>query len=112
MSCEPIVDLTLNQASLDAIERIKKKNNLAKLLTASITVGVFNSIFTKSQAPVAACNIAQTDWSLYAQAVSGLPELQKNVIMKEIDYMVLHCQFNGYDHKHVKFWKGLQDACQ
>ena len=45
-SCTPITNLSLDNESKAALERIKQKQNLAKLLGAAISAGVFNSIFT------------------------------------------------------------------
>jgi hypothetical protein len=112
MSCDVIVGLTLDSESTQAIERIKKKQDIGRILAASLSAGIFNSIFTKSKAPVAAFNITQTDWSLYTKAIAALPSIQKAAIQKEIDLMILHYQMGNYDHKHVTFWKGLKYGCQ
>lgn len=112
MSCTPITGLTLDKENKIALDRIKANQNLAKLLTAAITVGVFNSIFTKSNAPVVALNITQTDWDLYSKAMAALPNIQKRLIEKEIDMMIIHYQMGKYDHKHIQFWKGMKHGCK
>src|SRR5690554_2418185 len=112
MSCPPISGLKLDTESKDAIGRITKNQNLAKLLSASLTVGVFNSISTKNKAFVTALNITQTDRDLYSKAMSALPHIQKRVIQREIDMMIIHYQMGKYDHKHVQFWKGMKHGCK
>jgi len=112
MPCSPIINLSLDNESKAALERIKKKQNIAKLLGATISVGVFNSIFTKNKAPVAAFNITQTDWDLYSKAMAALPIIQKRLIEKEIDLMIVHYQMGKYDDKHVQFWKGMKQGCK
>lgn len=112
MSCSQITGLILDKESKTALERIKETQNLSKLLSAAITVGVFNSIFTKNKAPVVALNITQTDWSLYSKAMSALPTIQKRVMQKEIDMMIIHYQMGKYDHKHIQFWKGMKHGCR
>lgn len=112
MSCSPITNLLLDNESKVALERIKTKQNLSKLLGTAISAGIFSSIFTKNKPPVAAFNITQTDWELYSKAMAALPIIQKRVIEKEIDLMILHYQMGKYDYKHVQFWKGMKHACK
>lgn len=112
MPCSPIVGLKLDNESKAALKRIQDNQHLAKLIGAATTVGVFNSIFTKNKAPVVALNITQTDWNLYSEAMSALPIIQKGVIQKEIDLMIIHYQIGKYDHKHVQFWKGMKHGCK
>ena len=112
MSCTPITGLKLDKDSQLALERIKDKKNIGNLLAATVTVGVFNSIFTKNKSPVVGLNITQTDWELYSNAMSALPIIQKQVIKKEIEMMIIHYQMGKYDHNHVQFWKGMKHGCQ
>jgi len=112
MSCTPITNLTLDDDSKAAVERIRKNQNFARVSSATLTAGVFNSIFTKNSTPVAAYNISQTDWNLYSQAMAALPIIQKRAIQKEIDVMILHYQMGRYDHKHIQFWQGMKHGCQ
>ena len=112
MTCSPIMNLSLDDASKAALERIKKQQSLAKLLGAAISVGIFSNIFTNNKTPVAAFNITQTDWDLYSEAMASLPIIQKRLIEKEIDLMILHYQMGKYDYKHVQFWKGMKHGCR
>jgi hypothetical protein len=112
MPCSPITGLKLDKESKTALARIKENQNLDKLLSAAITVGAFNSIFTKNKAPIVALNITQTDWNLYSKAMSALPSIQKHLIQKEIDMMIIHYQLGKYDYKHVQFWKGMKHGCK
>ncbi len=111
MSCPNIIDMSLDEESISTLERISKKKNISARLSAAISIGVFNSIFTKNKAPVAAFNVTQTDWKLYSRAMAALPAIQKRAIQKEIDLMIIHYQIKDYDHKHVQFWKGMKDGC-
>ncbi|WP_444932060.1 hypothetical protein ACJJIF_09940 [Microbulbifer sp. SSSA002] len=112
MSCTTITGLNLDKASQSALDRIKEKKNIGNLLAATVTTGVFNSIFTKNKPPVAALNISQTDWELYSKAMASLPAIQKRAIQKEIDLMIIHYQMGKYDHNHIQFWKGMKHACK
>lgn len=111
--CSQILGLNLDKESLEAIERIKRHTNVANALGVALSAGVFNAIFTKSKPPLVGYNIVQTDWDLYAQALSALPVIAKNRIRQEINLMLVHYQMPGnYDHKHVQFWKGMKNGCQ
>lgn len=111
--CSPIIGLHLDARSEAAIERIREKTQLGKVLSGALTAGVFSSIFTKNKAPVAGYNITQTDWQLYAEAINAVPTLTKRAIRQEIEIMLVHYQMPGnYDHNHVEFWRGLKNGCQ
>ncbi len=117
VSCSSITALTLDKESLSAIKRIKSQKHFAKSIGAAITSelnprGVFHSIFTKNSSPIVAYNITQTDWGFYGQSMASLPKTQKALIVKEIDFMIIHYQLGKYDHKHVQFWKGMKYGCE
>lgn len=110
--CGPIRGLKLDAAGQKAIARIKDNQQLGKLIGAVMTVGVFNSIFTKSQPPVAGYNITQTDWELYAKALRSLPVASARLVEREIDSMLLHYQMPGqHDNKQLKFWRAMKNGC-
>lgn len=112
-TCQPILGFRIDERSQATLERIESKTKLGKLLAITITAGVFNSIFTKSKPPVAGYNITQTDWDLYAQAVSAIPVITKRAIQQEIDLILLHYNMRGnYDHQHVQFWQGMRNGCR
>lgn len=112
LACKPIVGLELDSRSLAAIDRISQKAKLGKLLGVAVNAGVFNSIFTKSKAPVVGYNITQTDWQLYAEAMKAIPIVTKASINREIDMMILHYQMPGhFDQKHLEFWRGMKNGC-
>lgn len=110
--CIPIHDLVLDQESKDALQRIKKKTSLAETIGTLVSLGVMHSIFTRSNVPQAAINITNTDFNLFAEAIGSLDTIEKAVIEKEIDLMIVSYQLGQYDHKHVSFWKNLKNGCQ
>ncbi|BFM05902.1 hypothetical protein GCM10025791_21740 [Halioxenophilus aromaticivorans] len=112
MPCSPISGFRLDSESRAALQRINDNKKITKYLGTALSLGVFNSIFTKSEPPVAAFNITQTDWELYSKAMNALPSIQKKAIQKEIDLMIIHYQMGKYDHQHVQFWQGMKHACK
>lgn len=109
--CKPIPGLQLDDDSLRTLKRIKGKIDAGNYLATAISVGVFSNIFTKNTVPVAAYNVTQTDWALYAQAMRAVPAITKSAIQKEIELMIVNYQLN-YNHKHLLFWKGMHNGCQ
>jgi len=55
--CQPIVGLRFDKYSQDALKRISNHQKFAKLIAGAITLGVFNSIFTKSGPKTAMFNV-------------------------------------------------------
>jgi len=112
--CNDVEALKLDHKSLEAIERIRETTRAGKALSAAMTAGVFNSIFSKnSKPPITGYNITQTDWSLYGEAMNALPVIVRNRVRQEINLILVHYQMPGnYDHKHVQFWKGMKDGCK
>lgn len=109
--CETIYGLALDKKSLEAIERIKKKRIYGNALAGVISIGVFSNIFTRSNAPQAAYNITQTDWSLYANAMKAVPIITRRAIEKEVEHMIVHYQPH-YDRKQLKFWERIYSGCK
>ncbi len=109
--CETIYGLVLDEESLDAVEGIKKKRIYGNALASVISSGVFSNIFTRSNAPQAAYNITQTDWSLYADTMKAVPMITRRAIQKEVEHMIVHYQLH-YDRKHLKFWEGIYNGCK
>ncbi|MBX2808688.1 MAG: hypothetical protein KTR20_08660 [Cellvibrionaceae bacterium] len=112
MACTPIVSLKLDDESKAALKRIKQHKKIAKVVGVMTSIGVLNSIFTKNKLPVSAFNITQTDWESYSKAMEALPRYQKAIIEQEVKLMILHYQMNGYDRRHVLFWKGILNGCK
>lgn len=111
--CGPIIGLKLDQVSQKAIQQINDNGKVGKLIATVATLGVFNSIFTKNKAPVAGYNIMQTDWELYAKAMSSLPDATKVLVQKEIDAMILHYYIpSNHDNRHLKFWRAMKNGCR
>lgn len=111
-SCQPIKGLNLDKASQKALQRIREKPQLGKLLGTTLSTGVFSSIFATSKPPVAGYNITQTDWELYAEAMASIPTIVRQTIRKEIKQMFVHYQMPGnFDQKHLRFWRNMKNGC-
>ncbi len=108
--CKPILGLKLDDESKKAIAHIKKKTNLGKALGVAISVGVISNIFTKSNFPVAALNITQTEWGLFAEAMKSIPAITNRAIQKDVEDMIIYYNLN-YNSKHLRFWEGLYNGC-
>ncbi|MCF6244149.1 MAG: hypothetical protein L3J43_03880 [Sulfurovum sp.] len=109
--CQPVLGLRFDDYSKKALKRIAEKEKFGKLLAGAISLGIFNSIFTKSGPKTAMYNITQTDWELYANAVKSTSIITEAAIRKEMQFAFLHYQ-SPYNHKLATFWKGLLDGCK
>lgn len=109
--CVPLNNVKLDIISQKALKTIRDKKNAGDMLAATVTVGVFSSIFTKSNPPQAAFNITQTDWSLYTKAMKAVPVITKRAIEKEVEFMILHYQLHN-NPKLLQFWQGVYSGCK
>lgn len=111
--CRPIMGLKLDAFSQAKIRRISEISSFSKLLAGAISIGVFNSIFTKSGPKTAALNITQMDWELFAKAVKSTQIIADAAIRREMQFAYLHYQYpDSYDYKLSKFWEGLLYGCK
>jgi len=111
--CQDIPGLRLDTYSRDVIKRISQKRSFGKLLAGAISLGVFNSIFTKSGPKNAMYNITQTDWELLAKALKSTQIITDAVIRREMQFAYLHYQYpDSYDYKLSLFWKGMLNGCK
>lgn len=110
-TCRDIPGLRFDKYSQDALKRISNHQKFAKLLAGAISLGVFNSIFTKSGPKTAMFNITQSDWGLYANAVKSTSIIADSLITREMQFAYLHYQ-SPYNYKLAIFWKGLLDGCK
>ena len=105
-----IINLTLSNRSIQALDRIRSQTELAKLGSYFISVGyVYNLVLSNSGHASRVINIGLSDWEAY-QRTSDYPALTKGwlttvkaIIEREACRMVL--EFNEGQEK--EFWKGL-----
>jgi len=109
--CQAISGLRLDDYSRKVIKDIADTRTMGKLLAGAISLGIFNSIFTKSGPKTAIYNITQTDWELYANAVKSTSIITDAIIKRHMQFAYLHYQM-PYNHKLAMFWKGLLDGCK
>jgi len=110
-SCQAIQGLIIDSKSAKALQQIKQKVGLGNTLASFISVGVFSSIFTKSNVVQATYNISQTDWSLYANSIRTIPSITRKAMLSEMEAMITYYQLH-YDYKLLNFWIGLHDGCR
>lgn len=108
--CQSVIAIKLDKESLKALKIIEQRLAAGNVLAAILSIGVFSSIFSKSNVATAALNITQTEWELYFKAMQGIPTITRVAVEKDIDLMILHYHMN-YDYKHMQFWKGMRNGC-
>lgn len=109
--CKPIDGLVFDKKSQDAFTRIQDKITDAKILGALTSIGVFNSIFLKSNVATASYNITATDWGLYFNGMAAIPKIVKTVIEREADLLVL--EYELQNNRNLRdFWDGIANGCR
>lgn len=106
MQCISINNITFDQDSLDAIREIRKKRQLLATLSVAMPVGTMANIFLGNGVLKSSYNITQTDFTTLAQAVRGLPAIQRKII-RDIAAMQALSHFG----KESMFWRGIADGC-
>lgn len=108
--CQSVIAITLDKESIKALKRIEQRLAAGNALAAILSIGIFSSIFSRSNVPTAAFNITQTEWGLYFEAMQGIPAITRAAVEKDIDLMIIHYNID-YDYKHIQFWKGMRNGC-
>ena len=107
-----INSIKLDTCCIKAIAEINKVLKSAKILTIGVGTGQFANIFGPSPATInTIVAVQQTDFSLFAQAVSAIPHLTKRLVHDISSYECLNHKM-GNNVKLEKFWKGIMDASQ
>ncbi len=75
-----ITGLTFDQSSRLALQEIRYRKKLFKVLKMSIGGGTIINIFLGNKSYEAAWNINSTDFKTMAQAISGVGSIQRRVI--------------------------------
>ncbi len=77
MQCKSINGLKFDKKSIDAIEDIKRRNNLGAILSGALAIGTMANIFLGNGPLKSAYSISQADFEALAKAMSGLPIIQR-----------------------------------
>lgn len=111
MECIPIIGLVFDQQSIDAIEDIKRRNDLFITLSKVMTHGVLFNIFAgkgKGSGLAIAHNITQTDFEMLAKALKAMPVIQRRVIQKIAEEQAI---YHMPKYKEKMFWIGVSEGC-
>lgn len=106
--CPAIIGLKLDRQSILAVKRIKEKTAGLKFAQKTLAFGVVANIFIRSSVPSAAFNISQTDWEIFAEGLSSLSIIQRNMIAIEA---LLQAQRHHGDVKQKLFWEAIKNGC-
>ncbi|MFA5531412.1 MAG: hypothetical protein WDA11_12170 [Thiohalomonadaceae bacterium] len=111
MNCPDIRNLRLSDASLKAIERIKRKPGLAKALQGSMAGGQIVNIFVSPTPPAATLySIHSADWVTFATALSGIPAIARASMQTEAYNEWIESQLRN-NFAESQFWKAVYDGC-
>lgn len=107
MKCPEIKELKFSLRSKQAITEIKRKKELANVLTGALGAATVFNIFASHGALKSSYDIYGADWKLFSQAMSSIPEILRKEIWKIAGEAALDHPF-GSEHK---FWEAVADGC-
>lgn len=107
MNCPSIHGLKLDTSSRDAIEQIRRKAELGRLVSNSAALGVLSDIFLRSSPIEASYNIYSTDFNEFAIALKGVQGIQKHTVKQ----IALSQYLRGGNSSQSNFWRAIFDGC-
>lgn len=100
-----ITGLTFDSSSKRAIDEIKRKKKLFKLLKGSMAGGTIVNIFLGNKSYQVAVNIYLTDFEKLAQALRGTDFIRDRTLL-----LIIQMQILEHSGKQQLFWEGLEDT--
>src|SRR5690606_41662813 len=108
MVCPVIYGLTFACRSRQVIDRRRDISEISSLLAEFLGYGTSANIFLGNGFIESSYNITSQDWTLFAQAMRGIPEIARDRIELEASLQALD-HFNSPDEK--KFWEAVANGC-
>lgn len=110
MHCPEISGLTFDQSSLDALEEIRQKKELGKVLATVLAGSVWVKIFigrTGLANPFGiGWSIGRYEWEIWAESmIASGPIVSKSI--RDIAYR----QAETHSGKEFKFWEAMMYGC-
>ncbi|VAW45823.1 hypothetical protein MNBD_GAMMA03-828 [hydrothermal vent metagenome] len=106
--CPTIIGLKLDRQSILAVKRIEENTAGLKFAENVLAFGVVANMLIKGNVPSAAFNIYQTDWEVFAEGLSSVSIIQRNMIAIEA---LLQAQRHQGDAKQKKIWEAVKNGC-
>jgi len=107
-----LMDWLFDEQSINAIEDIKRRNDLFTTLSKVMTHGVLFNIFAVGRGIGPGLkipsNIKQTDFEVMAMALKAMPVIQRRVIQKIAEEQAI---YHISKHKEFTFWKNIAEGC-
>lgn len=107
MRCESMLGISFDRASKNAINDIRRKNQMARILSIVLPAGVMANIFIGNGVLKSSYNITQADFVALEKAMKSVPVIQRKVV-KDIAMM----QALSHSGKESRFWKGVANGCR
>lgn len=100
-----ITGLTFDLSSKRALDEIRRKKKLFKLLKGSMLGGTIVNIFLGNKSYEIAVNIYLTDFEKLGQALRGTDFLRDETLL-----LIIQMQILEHTGKEQLFWEGLEDT--
>ena len=110
MHCPDIEGLTFDQSSLDALEEIRQKKELGKVLATVLAGSVWVKIFigrTGLANPFGiGWSISQYQWEVWAESMKASHPIVSASIKR-----IAHRETERHSGKEFKFWEAMMYGC-
>jgi hypothetical protein len=108
MECPDISRLKLDRADEDALDEIRRAQRAGNLLEVVMPSGVLATIFLGNNVAKATYSLHSTDWVLFAQAMSTLPDMIRARISQVAKLRILT---GGLSYEQRQFWDAVDNGC-
>lgn len=109
MDCPNIDEMKFSQASIDAIEEIRRLKIVFNDLLYATPAAHIANIFVGNSALEATFSLGFTDFQAMANALKGLPLMEKNRLLRDVKMVQLS---SGLSYQERQFWKAIESGCE
>ena len=108
MECPSIDGITFNARSKEAINAIRRKKRVGKVMNPVIGAGTLVNIFAGNHPIEATYNLSSTDFRAMSQAMLAVPQITRNAIRQEAEL----AWYYSSNSKEKIFWNAVIRGCR
>jgi hypothetical protein len=107
MQCPNLGEIAFSAHSVQAINEIRRKKELGKLLAVVVSAGHVINIFLGNDALKATYSLQSTDFVAFARAMKAIPDVARAAIYKT----ATEAWYYSSNHKERQFWQAIASGC-
>lgn len=110
MDCPNLDEFKFSTTSKDAIEDIRRRQDLIKALGVATGLGTWATIFVGNNSLDMSIALGSADFEIMGKALKSLPIMQRRVI--ETIALKVYLEFPGsISYEESRFWKAVASGC-